>query len=140
MLFIIRYKCKRYQGGLLMASYISMYTRNQKGIKMKMETTMGFYGKGNETNFWCSFCVGSRLVLSGNCCYMHCHHQSVLHQICTNRINNDNVRQGWKIVFDDDNIHSSLCMAREKVGNLFLYMSSTLQCDSCNDISKCIMG
>jgi hypothetical protein len=48
--------------------------------------------------------------------------------------------QGPKIVFDDDNIHSSPCMAREKMGNLFLYMSSILQRNSCNDILKCIMG
>jgi len=34
--------------------------------------------------------------------------------------------QGSKIVFGDDNIHSSLCMVGEKVGNLFLYVSSTL--------------
>jgi hypothetical protein len=33
-----------------MASYTSMYTKNKKGIKMKMETTIGFYGKVNEIN------------------------------------------------------------------------------------------
>jgi hypothetical protein len=31
-----------------MTSYISMYTRSKKGVKMKMETTIGLYGKGNE--------------------------------------------------------------------------------------------
>ncbi len=31
-----------------MSSYISMYTRSQNGIKMRMETTIGLYGKGNE--------------------------------------------------------------------------------------------
>jgi hypothetical protein len=45
---IIRYKNQRYQGGLLMANYIDMYIRNKKGIKMRMETIIGFYGKGNE--------------------------------------------------------------------------------------------
>jgi len=29
-----------------MASYIDMYTSSKKGIKMKMETTMGLYGRG----------------------------------------------------------------------------------------------
>jgi hypothetical protein len=33
---------------MLMASYIGMYTRKQKGIKMRMETIVGLYGKGNE--------------------------------------------------------------------------------------------
>jgi hypothetical protein len=31
-----------------MANYISMCTRNKKGIETKMETTIDFYGKGNE--------------------------------------------------------------------------------------------
>ncbi len=31
-----------------MVNYISIYTKSQKGIKMKMETTVGLYGKGNE--------------------------------------------------------------------------------------------
>jgi hypothetical protein len=37
-----------YQGVLLIASYIDMYTRSKKGIKTRMETTIGLYGKGNE--------------------------------------------------------------------------------------------
>jgi len=28
-----------------------MYTRSKKGIKVKMETTIGLYGKGNEIIF-----------------------------------------------------------------------------------------
>jgi hypothetical protein len=35
-----------------------------------------------------------------------------------------------KIVFNDDNSHSSLCAVGEKLKNLSLYMSSILQCDS----------
>jgi hypothetical protein len=31
-----------------MASYIGMYTRNKKRIKMRMETIVGRYSKGNE--------------------------------------------------------------------------------------------
>jgi len=56
-----------------------------------------------------------------------------------NSINNDNVHQGLKIVFGDNNINLFLCMVGEKVWNI-LYMSSTFQHDSYNDISKCIMG
>jgi hypothetical protein len=36
LLPIIRYKHQRYQGGVLMVSYINIYTRNKKGIKMRM--------------------------------------------------------------------------------------------------------
>jgi hypothetical protein len=60
----------------------------------------------------------------------------MLHQICTSRIGNDNVCQGSKIASSDDNIHSFPYMVGEKVGNLSLYVSSTLQCNSCNGISK----
>jgi hypothetical protein len=31
-----------------MVNYTSMYTKSQKRIKMKMEITLGLYGKGNE--------------------------------------------------------------------------------------------
>jgi hypothetical protein len=34
-----------------MASYIDMYIRNKKGIEMRMEITIGLYGKGNEIIF-----------------------------------------------------------------------------------------
>jgi len=47
-----------------MAIYTSMCTRSQKGIKMKMETIVGLYGKENEIIFWCSLHVKSCLVLS----------------------------------------------------------------------------
>jgi hypothetical protein len=50
------------------------------------------------------------------------------------------VSQGSKIVFSDDDIHSSLGMAGEKVGNFSLYMSSIFWHDNCNNISKHIMG
>ncbi len=81
----MKYKHQKYQGGLLMASYTTMYTRNHKGIKTRMETIIGFYGKGNEIISWCLLCVGSCLV-NGNCHYMCCHHWNTLHQINTNRI------------------------------------------------------
>jgi hypothetical protein len=47
-----------------------------------------------------------------------------LYQVCMSRIDNDNVFQGLKIVFGDNNIHLFQSMVREKVGNLFLYVSS----------------
>jgi hypothetical protein len=34
---------------------------------MRMDTIIGLYGKGNEIIFWHSLCVGSCLILSGNC-------------------------------------------------------------------------
>jgi hypothetical protein len=64
----------------------------------------------------------------------------MLHQIYMNQISNDNIHQGSKIVSSDEIIHSSPCMAAEKVGNFYLYVSSTFQCNSCTVISKCIMG
>ncbi len=81
-LFIIRYKHRRYHGGLLMANYIGIYTRSQKRIKMKMETTICLYNKGNESSLDACFCVGLCVLLNDNYCYMHCHRQSTLYQIC----------------------------------------------------------
>ncbi len=107
---------------------------------MRMETTISLYGKGNEIISQCSLCVRSCLVLSSNYRYMQWCRQNTLHQIYINQIGNDNVCQGSKIIFGDDNIHSSSCVVGEKVINLFLYMSSTFRCASCNGISKCIMG
>jgi hypothetical protein len=45
--FTICNKHRKYQGGLLAASYIGMYTVSKKGI-MRMETTTGLYGMRNE--------------------------------------------------------------------------------------------
>jgi len=75
-----------------MVSYIGMYTRSKKGIKTKMETIVGFYGKGNEIISWCSLCIGSCLILNNNCYCTHYHRQSMLHQIYMSRINNHNIR------------------------------------------------
>jgi hypothetical protein len=38
----------------------------------------------------------------------------------------DNVYQGSKIVFGDDNIHSSSCVVAKKMKSLSLYMGFTL--------------
>jgi hypothetical protein len=95
-LFIIRYKHRRYHGGLLMANYIGIYTRSQKRIKMTMETTICLYNKGNESSLDACFCVGLCVLLNDNYCYMHCHRQSTLYQICMSWIDNDNIHQGLK--------------------------------------------
>ncbi len=123
-----------------MASYTCMYIRSQKGIKTKMKTIVGIYGKGDEIISQHLFCVGSCLVLSGNCrCMCYCR-QSTLHQIWMSWINNENICQGLKKFFGENNIHSFLCVVREKQKNFFLYVSSIFQCDDYNDISKHIMG
>jgi len=56
-----------------MVHYTNMYTRSQKGIKMKIETTIDLYGKRNEIISWRSLCVGLCLILSGNFCCMRYH-------------------------------------------------------------------
>jgi len=104
-----------------------------------MEIIVGLCVKGNKIIFWHSLCVGLCFSLSGNYCCMRYHHWSMLHQIYMSRIDNDNVQQSLKIIFDNDNIHSSY-MAWEKVRNLFLYVSYTFWHDSYNDILKCVMG
>jgi hypothetical protein len=45
-----------------------------------------------------------------------------------------------KIVYGDKDIHSSLSVVREKVEDLPLNICSILQNNSCDSISKCIMG
>jgi hypothetical protein len=64
----------------------------------------------------------------------------MLCQIYTSQIGSDNIYPGLKTIFNDDNIHLSSCMVGEKVGSLSLYVSSTLQCESYNNISKRIMS
>jgi hypothetical protein len=108
-----------------MVSDTCMYTKSQKGIKVKMETIVSLYGKGSEIISLRLLYVGSCFVLSGNYRCMCYHHQNTLYQIYTSWIHNDNVCQGTKIVSSDDNIHSFSCVAGKKVKNLSLYMSST---------------
>jgi hypothetical protein len=91
-----------------------------------MERIIDLYRKGNAIISWRSFYVGSCFVLSDNYYYMCCRHQNTMHQICMSWIHNDHVHQGSKTISGDDNIHSFLCMAGEKVGNLFLYVNSIL--------------
>jgi hypothetical protein len=71
---------------------------------------------------------------------MCCCHQCLLHHFCANWVNNDNIHQSSKIVSGDKDIHLSLGVAREKVGDLHLNMCSTFQSNNYNNISKCVMG
>jgi hypothetical protein len=70
---------------------------------MRMETTISFYGKGNEI-----ICFKRQLLLHAMSLSKNVS-TNLLHQICMSQINNDNIHQGPKIIFDDDNTHSSLC-------------------------------
>ncbi len=51
-----------------------------------------------------------------------------------------NVHLSPKAIFDDKDIHSLLGVAKEKVEDLPLNMYSTFQNNSCDSISKCIVG
>jgi hypothetical protein len=70
------------------------------------------------------------------CCRCWC----LLHHICANQVNNDDVRQGLEVVSNDKDIHSLSSVMGEKVGNLPLNMCSILQNNNCDSIPKCIMG
>ncbi len=123
-----------------MTSYTSMYIRNQKGIKMRMVTIVGFYGKENEIISQHLLCVGLCFILINNYHCMCCHYRSMLHQIFISHVDNYYICQNMKTIFDDDNIYQSLGVTRKKVRNFSLYMSFTLQCNSSNNILKRIMS
>jgi hypothetical protein len=57
-----------------------------------------------------------------------------------NHVNNDDIHQGLKVVSNDKDIHLSLGVAREKVGDLPLNMCSILQINSYDNIPNCIVG
>jgi len=57
----------------------------------------------------------------------------MLHHICASWVNNDDVRQAPKIIYDDKDIHSLLNVTREKVGDVPLN-------NRCDNIPKCIRG
>jgi len=124
----------------LMTCNSGLYTSDKKWIKMKMKTFVHLNSKGNEVVAWCSFSVGSCLFLSSHHHYMCCCCWCVLHHICVNQINNENVHQNAKASFGNKNIHLSSGVVREKVGNLFLNMCSTFQSNSYNGISKMCHG
>jgi hypothetical protein len=96
-----------------MASYTCMYKRNQKGIKMRMETSIGLYDNGNEIISWHSLCVRSIPCIEWQ---MSLHALSLSKHIALDlyKLDNDNVPHGSKIVFGDDNIHLSLCVVGKR--------------------------
>jgi hypothetical protein len=61
-----------------------------------------------------------------------------LHHSYANRVTNDNVHQGLKVVFNGKDIHSSLNVMREKGRNLLLNICFTIQNNSRDNILKCI--
>jgi hypothetical protein len=60
--------------------------------------------------------------------------------MCVNWVNNHDIHQSLKVVFSDEDIHSSLDVAKEKVWNLPLKMCSIIQNNSYDSILKCIVG
>jgi hypothetical protein len=79
------------------------------------------------------------VFLSSHHRYMCYHHWHLLHHIYASQINNNNVHQNPRTDFSDKDIHSSLGVVKEKVGDLPLNMCSTLQSNSCDNILKCIV-
>jgi len=104
------------------------------------EDTFTFQYQGNEVIAWCSFGVGLCFLLSCHPCYMCCCGWCSLHHICVSWVNNNNIHQNVKAIFNDKNIHLSINEAKEKVGDLPLNMCSILQNNNCNSILKCVMG
>ncbi len=133
LLPIIRYKHQRYQGGMLMADYSGMRIRSQKGIKMKMETTIGLWQ--GEWNYLQTFAL---------CRIVPCFEwQLLLHVLSFSKHIAPNLYEldwQWQCLPLVMTISICLCMVGEKVGSLSLCVNSTFQNDSCNNISECIMG
>jgi len=70
------------------------------------------------------------------CCCCQC----LLHHVCVNWINNDDVHQSSKVISKDKDIHLLSSVAKEKVGHLLLNMCSIPPSNSYESILKCIMG
>jgi hypothetical protein len=115
-------------------------TSGQKWTTTRMKTFIRLNSKGNEIIIWCLFNIWSCLLLNNHHYCMCCCCWCSLHHICVSRINNHDVHQGPKVVSSDKYIHSSLGVMREKVRNLPLNMYSIFKNNSCDYISKCIMG
>jgi hypothetical protein len=92
-----------------------------------MKILIHFNSKGNEVITEYSFDISSCLLMNNHHYCMCYHRQYSMNHICASWINNDNIRQSPKIVSGDKDIHSLSGVVREKVGNLFLNMCSTLQ-------------
>ncbi len=115
-------------------------TSGQKWIKTRMKTPICFNNKGNKVISLCLLNIWSCFLLNNHHHYMCCHCWYLLHHIYASWVNNDDIHQGPKTIFGDKNIHLSLDVAKEKVGDLLLNMCSSLQNNSYYNISKCIVG
>jgi hypothetical protein len=93
---------------------------------MKMKTPIHLNSKGNEVIAWCSFDVRSCFLLSNHRYYMCYRHRCLLYHICVSQVSNDKVYQSTKVISSNKNIHSSLNVSKEKVGDLPLNMCSAL--------------
>ncbi len=65
---------------------------------------------------------------------MRCHQQCSLHHICVNKVNNDDVHLGLEVVSSDKDIHLSLGVAKEKMGDFPLNMCFIVQNNSYDNI------
>jgi len=88
--------------------------------QMGMKTPIHLNNKGNEIIAWCLFNIWSCLFMSSHHHYMCCHYQCSLHHICASWVNNDDIHWGLKVVSSDKDIHLTLGVMKEKVGNLSL--------------------
>jgi hypothetical protein len=104
-----------------------------------MITSIHLNSNGNEIIACCSLDIWLNLFLNNHhrCMY---YHQCSLNRVYVSQVSNDNFHQNLKTVFDNNNMHLSLNMTREKVGDLPLNMRSIFQSNSCNNILKCVVG
>jgi len=125
---------------LLMTCNYGMCTSDQEWIKLRIKTPICLNSKGNEIITWCSFCIGSCLFFNiHHCCMCYCC-QCSLNHIYVSWVNNDNAHQSRKVVSSNKNIHLSLDVLKEEVGNLPLNMCSVFQSNSYNNIPTCVMN
>jgi hypothetical protein len=114
----------------------SLCTSSQKWIKTRMKTLKHLNNNGNEVIICCYFEGWSCFHEQSSSLHVLSSLMLVALYLCK-RVNNDNVHQNLRTVFNDKDIHSSLGVVREKVGYLPLNMCSILQSNSCDNILKC---
>jgi hypothetical protein len=106
-----------------------------------MKTLICLHSKGNEVITLCLFNLYDRVFFfflrSHHCCMCYRCWCSLQHS-CISRVRNDNVHQGLKVVFNGKDIHLSLNVMREKVGNFFLNICFTIHNNNCDNILKYI--
>jgi hypothetical protein len=115
-------------------------TNGKNWIKTRMKTPIHLNSKGNEVVVWCLFGVRSCLFLNNHHHCICCRHWCLLHHIGVSQVNNDNIHQNPEAIYGDKDIHLLLGVAREKVGDFPPNMCSIFQNNSCDNISKCVMG